>query len=144
VVHEGNGVLVPASETFVELNADEIREPADVLDLLFLQFEVSVECTKVEGVFHGHRVSASSFLLLDFIELLFVALGLVSLVLNNQVHISEECFVGGAFNRILEFFLVRDVLQLFVAFGVEVAKVADELGAVGFTATGVTEISGTE
>ena len=55
VVEEGHDDLVPAGEAAVGTHGDQVSQPGDVLDLLLLELEVSVEAAVVELLFKGHR-----------------------------------------------------------------------------------------
>ena len=55
VIEEWHDDLVPAWETAIGLHGDQVGQPGDVLDLLLLELEVSVEGTVVELLLEGHR-----------------------------------------------------------------------------------------
>lgn len=141
MVHERNGVLVPAGRVLAKVHADQVREPGHVLDLKLLELEIGVENTEVEAVLEGHRVLAGSLGKHDLIELLLAAVSLVFILLSAEVHISEKAVIFAELQGLLEGFGVLDGLQLFVALRVEVSHIANELGAVGLTASRVSQIT---
>jgi len=55
VIQEWDNDLVPAWKAAIGLHGDQVSQPGDVLDLLFLELEVGVEGTVVELLLEGHR-----------------------------------------------------------------------------------------
>jgi hypothetical protein len=143
VVGEGNGVSGPLGDvTLAQVHAHQVGQPRDILDLEVLQLEVSVENTEMEGVLKSHGVLGRSLLCLGEIELIIgasiIVLALLSVV--RELHTLESSGVASALERFHEGFRGIAVGQLAVAFGVEVAQVANELSAVGDTITRVIEL----
>lgn len=54
MILEGNNELAPSGLLLGNTNGDELGEPDDVSDLLFLEFEVGVKDAEVELVFESH------------------------------------------------------------------------------------------
>ena len=61
VIEEWYDDLVPAGEATISLHSDEVGQPGNILDLLLLDLEISVEAAIVELLFEGHRESLDRF-----------------------------------------------------------------------------------
>ena len=62
VIEEWHDDLVPAWKAAIGLHGDQVGQPGDVLDLLLLELEISVEGSVVELLLEGHREFLDRFL----------------------------------------------------------------------------------
>lgn len=139
MVSEGDSEFVPSGLVLRDVHANEISEPADVLNLKLLEVEVSEEDTEVEAVLKGHGVSAGRLFKNNIVNLVFVFQSLVAVILI-EVGSSEERLIVSTVKSFDELFAVSALVEFVHVVGVEVTQVSDELSSGGFATTGISNI----
>jgi hypothetical protein len=125
VIQERHDNLVPARKAAVSLHGDEVGQPGDVLDLLFLQFEVGVEAAVVELLLESHREFPDRFLQHNLVQSFSTGLNLV--LSSVLLHVREHLVIVGALNGSLDLLQVVSLVKHLVPLRVKVADLADVL-----------------